>query len=96
MTNLKNRNYLNDNIDFWSSNKVYPQAIVVIDINSLKTLNDKYGHEYGDMAIMIIAKAIMKYSSEDAIPIRMGGDEFLIIENMLSDEEIKRNISFSV
>ena len=34
----------------------------------------------------------MKYSSEDAIPIRMGGDEFLIIENMLSDEEIKRNI----
>lgn len=66
--------------------------IIFVDMDRLKHINDKYGHEYGDMAIMIIAKAIMKYSSEDAIPIRMGGDEFLIIENMLSDEEIKRNI----
>ena len=41
MTNLKNRNYLNDNMDFWSSTKVYPQAIIVIDINKLKSLNDR-------------------------------------------------------
>ena len=38
MTNLKNRNYLNDYIEFWNSSKIYPQAIIVIDINKLKSV----------------------------------------------------------
>lgn len=67
--------------------------IMFVDMDKLKHINDKYGHEYGDMAIKMIAKAIMKYCSADAIPIRMGGDEFLIVENMLSDEEVNSMIT---
>ncbi len=78
MTNLKNRNYLNDNIDFWSSNKVYPQAIIVIDINSLKTLNDKYGHEAGDNQIKAVASVLIKTQRDNSEIMRTDGDEFII------------------
>ena len=78
MTNLKNRNYLNDNIDFWTSTKVYPQAIIVIDINRLKTLNDKSGHEAGDNQIKAVASVLIKTQRDNSEIMRTDGDEFLI------------------
>ncbi|MGM9877859.1 MAG: GGDEF domain-containing protein [Bacilli bacterium] len=78
MTNLKNRNYLNDNIDSWSSTKVYPQAIIVIDINNLKMLNDKYGHEAGDNQIKAVASVLIKTQRDNSEIMRTDGDEFII------------------
>lgn len=78
MTNLKNRNYLNDNIDFWSSTKVYPQAIIVIDINKLKVLNDKIGHEAGDSQIKAVASILIKTQRDNSEIMRTDGDEFII------------------
>ena len=78
MTNLKNRNYLNDNIDFWSSTKVYPQAIVVIDINKLKVLNDKLGHEVGDAQIKAVASVLIKTQRDNSEIMRTDGDEFIV------------------
>ena len=78
MTNLKNRNYLNDNIDFWSSTKVYPQAIIVIDINKLKVLNDKIGHEAGDNQIKAVASVLIKTQRDNSEIMRTDGDEFIV------------------
>lgn len=78
MTNLKNRNYLNDNIDFWSGTKVYPQAIVVIDINKLKLLNDRKGHEAGDNQIKAVANILIKTQRDNSEIMRTDGDEFMI------------------
>ena len=78
MTNLKNRNYLNDNIDFWSGTKVYPQAIVVIDINKLKLLNDRKGHETGDNQIKAVANVLIKTQRDNSEIMRTDGDEFMI------------------
>ncbi len=78
MTNLKNRNYLNDNIDFWSSTKVYPQAIVVIDINKLKVLNDKVGYEAGDNQIKAVASVLIKTQRDNSEIMRTDGDEFIV------------------
>ena len=78
MTNLKNRNYLNDNIDFWSSTKVYPQAIIAIDINGLKILNDKDGHEAGDNQIKAVASVLIKTQRDNSEIMRTDGDEFMI------------------
>ena len=58
-----------------------------VDMDRLKMINDQYGHEYGDIAIKIIANAILKCCTADAIPIRMGGDEFLIVHSAMSKEE---------
>jgi diguanylate cyclase (GGDEF)-like protein len=78
MTNLKNRNFLNDNIDFWSSTKVYPQAVIVIDINQLKSLNDKDGHEAGDNQIRAVASVLIKTQRDNSEIMRTDGDEFMI------------------
>lgn len=78
MTNLKNRNYLNDNIDFWSSTKVYPQTIIVVDINRLKDLNDRIGHEAGDSQIKAVASVLIKTQRDNSEIMRTDGDEFII------------------
>ena len=64
-----------------------------IDMDRLKYINDQYGHEYGDIAIKIVADTILNHCHENSIPIRMGGDEFLIIEQIRSDEEIRKKIA---
>ncbi len=53
--------------------------VCVWDLNGLKHINDTYGHDAGDIAIMAITKAIKKSSPKDAKIIRTGGDEFLVI-----------------
>ena len=78
MTNLKNRNFLNDNIEFWNSAKVFPQAIIVIDINKLKVLNDKDGHEAGDNQIKSVAGVLIKTQRDNSEIMRTDGDEFMI------------------
>ena len=51
LTSLKNRNYLNDHIEMWDDSEVYPQTIVVIDLNNIAYINDNYGHQEGDNVI---------------------------------------------
>ena len=78
MTNLKNRNYLNDNLSYWEENKVYPQAIVVVDLNSISVINDTKGHEEGDKQIQSAASILIKTQRENSEIIRTDGNEFLI------------------
>lgn len=56
----------------------FTYAVVVMDINGLKLVNDKNGHEYGDMLIMDAVK-IMKHTFEGCEVYRIGGDEFVVI-----------------
>ena len=78
MTNLKNRNYLNDNLSYWEDNKVYPQAVVVIDLNNISIINDTKGHEEGDKQIKSAASILIKTQRENSEIIRTDGNEFLI------------------
>ena len=78
MTNLKNRNFLNDNMEFWNSAKVYPQTIIVIDINKLKALNDRDGHEAGDSQIKAVASVLIKTQRDNSEIMRTDGDEFMV------------------
>ena len=53
-------------------------AVFVIDINGLKSINDNYGHEYGNELIIAAAKNIERvFGNEHAF--RIGGDEFAVI-----------------
>ena len=75
---LKNRNYLNDNLSYWEDNKVYPQAVVVIDLNNISIINDTKGHEEGDRQIKSAASILIKTQRENSEIIRTDGNEFLI------------------
>ncbi|MFT3950792.1 MAG: GGDEF domain-containing protein [Oscillospiraceae bacterium] len=52
--------------------------VLSIDIDDLKTINDKFGHLEGDNAIKTVAKALSSISIRDEICARFGGDEFIV------------------
>ena len=64
-------------------------AIEILDINSFKEYNDFYGHKAGDSCLQIIAAEIGCLAEEEGIVCaRYGGDEFVLIYEDKSDEEI--------
>ncbi len=62
--------------------------ILFIDLDRLKYINDNFGHDMGDLAIRAVSDAIASTLEEGAIPVRLGGDEFLVIREELPAEEI--------
>lgn len=69
-----------------------PVTVVCADIDSLKPINDLYGHEAGDNAIMQTAHALRICMPNDAVCVRTGGDEYCIILPETSGEEVARCI----
>ncbi len=78
LTSLKNRNYLNDSIEKWDASEVYPQSIVIVDLNNVAYINDNYGHNEGDNVIKEAANILIKNQLEQSELIRTSGNEFLI------------------
>lgn len=63
--------------------------IVNIDLNNLKRINDKYGHEKGDNLIKIFANILNECFSDIGTSIRMGGDEFIVVVYANKELELK-------
>ena len=78
LTSLKNRNYLNDNIEIWDESDVYPQTIIVVDLNNIAYVNDNYGHQEGDNVIKEASNILIRGQMENSDIIRTNGNEFLI------------------
>lgn len=82
MTGLYNRKYLDEFID-----KKMPQelasgttyAVMFLDIDYFKMVNDTYGHDAGDAILQKLSKTMKESVSENEFIIRYGGEEFLII-----------------
>ena len=74
------------------SNIVKKKAIISIDMNNLKELNDNHGHLAGDEALRSISNILKKYCGAHGKAYRIGGDEFEIIYSQATEEEIKKNI----
>lgn len=91
LTSLKNRNYLNDNIERWDSSDVYPQSIVVVDLNNIAYINDNYGYQEGDKVIREAANILINSQMENSDIIRTSGNEFLIY---LVGHEEKQIVSY--
>ena len=89
LTSLKNRNYLNLQIDSWNLNKVYPQTIVVVDLNNLKYINDNYGREKGDALIIKAASILLNTQLENTEIIRSDGTEFIIYLVGYTEDQIE-------
>ena len=78
LTSLKNRNYLNVKMPEWEECEVFPQSIVIVDLNNVKYVNDNYGHEEGDQLIIKAAGILVNTQLENSEVIRTDGNEFLI------------------
>ena len=82
LTGLRNRNSYFDEVtsieNNIKTNEECAFAIVVFDLNDLKVINDTYGHEVGDEALIMCGDAIKEIFGLD-YSYRIGGDELLII-----------------
>jgi len=70
-------------------------AVLYMDLDDFKHINDSLGHQYGDILLKSIAQGIQKIPGISSLCYRMGGDEFVVIvppEKFSATEEIVRNI----
>jgi diguanylate cyclase (GGDEF)-like protein len=65
-----------------------PGALLLIDIDNFKLVNDLYGHMAGDRLLVTLSEMIRSLLPEDAIAARLGGDEFVILLSNASRERI--------
>jgi diguanylate cyclase (GGDEF)-like protein len=56
-----------------------PFTVIYLDMNNLKFINDTFGHEAGDEALLTIAINLRKITRQSDLPARLGGDEFAIL-----------------
>lgn len=89
LTSLKNRNYLNKKAPEWENSKVFPQAVVIIDLNNVKYVNDNYGHEEGDKLIVTAASTLVNTQLENSEIIRTDGNEFLVYLVGYSERQVE-------
>lgn len=68
-------------------------AVISLDLNDLKRLNDEYGHLEGDKALAAVAYAIKKYTGPRASLYRTGGDEFMILCYRMNESSVQNMIN---
>ncbi len=78
LTSIKNRTYLIDNMAKWDLNKTYPKAIIIVDLNKLKEVNNNHGYDEGDMLIKKAANVLISTQLDNSDIIRSDGNEFTI------------------
>ena len=99
LTGVYNRNYLKYRVEEKRRKLIFPFTVIISDCNYLKKVNDQYGHEYGDILLKIVADTLKEEVPEDSPVIRMGGDEFMILGNGITEEkasELMANIRESL
>lgn len=69
-------------------------AVMFIDLNRFKRINDTLGHEVGDMLIKEIGKRLSYFLKEDSFVARLGGDEFVIVLHYSKIEMVSEVASF--
>ncbi|MDP4182034.1 MAG: GGDEF domain-containing protein [Bacillota bacterium] len=71
-------------------------AVIFIDLDGFKGVNDSYGHSIGDQVLSIISKRIISVKRHNDTICRIGGDEFVIIINNISETDIIKNLCFRI
>ena len=64
-------------------------SVLIIDIDKFKQINDMYGHDFGDKVLKESASIIRNITANSSVAFRIGGDEFAILHQYKSYEEIK-------
>jgi diguanylate cyclase (GGDEF)-like protein len=67
-----------------------PGALLLIDIDHFKPVNDLYGHTAGDRLLVALSEMIRAVLPNDALAARLGGDEFVILLDNASSERVSR------
>jgi len=82
LTSIYNRRFL---FQFFQSKIAWdkltkdPLSLLMMDVDNFKSVNDTYGHQVGDKALVWVAEILRQVAGEEGLPIRYAGDEFMIL-----------------
>jgi len=93
LTKLYNRRFFEVELERLDVPRNLPLALVMIDVNGLKLINDSFGHLIGDQMLIEVANSITEASRKSEINCRIGGDEFTIILPKTSKENALQLVS---
>ena len=80
LTGLYNRLAMQEHIDQWLAENPHRRiAAIAVDLDHFKQFNQDYGYNIGDVILSKVAKKISAYVQESGLPVRAGGEEFLIL-----------------
>lgn len=89
LTGLHNRRYFSEELARLDDPKHYPLGVMMIDLNGLKIINDAYGHDIGDEALVKSARVMEEVIADRGVLARVGGDEFTVALSKTSTEELQ-------
>ena len=92
LTGIYNRRTFEAFFDDYNIAENYPLALIMGDVNSLKVINDSFGHNYGDLFIKESAKILRRVFNNDIVA-RVGGDEFGILIRNADEQRIREKIA---
>jgi diguanylate cyclase (GGDEF)-like protein/PAS domain S-box-containing protein len=82
LTGCFNRRYLDETLEreLWRARREgYPLALLILDLDHFKQINDTYGHQAGDEALKEVARALQADTRHEDVLCRYGGEEFVIL-----------------
>lgn len=93
LTGLYNRRFYEQELQRLDTDRNYPLALVLADVNGLKLTNDAFGHAEGDRLLQKLAGIMKKECRSDDILARIGGDEFVVILPRTSSKEAEKFVA---
>ncbi|MEC5292468.1 diguanylate cyclase [Aurantimonas sp. C2-6-R+9] len=80
LTGLANRRAFDQRLEEWTTvQPLRPFALMMIDVDHFKTINDRFGHDCGDRALAAVGDVLRRLESEKDMVARYGGEEFAVL-----------------
>ncbi|MEI7616830.1 MAG: diguanylate cyclase, partial [Actinomycetota bacterium] len=79
LTGLYNRRFYDEELRRLDTDRNLPIALIMLDVNGLKLINDAFGHKAGDLLLKRISNIMKRVCRNDEIITKIGGDEFIIL-----------------
>ena len=95
LTGLYNMSVMNETVDMWLSNNVSTISALSINLDHFKQFNENYGFTIGNVILSKVAQKVKSYVMDSGLPMRAGGEEFLILipdANMTTAKEIAEKV----
>ena len=96
LTDLPNRTSLQADLelvlDHWREHAT-PFAVVMMDLDGFKPINDTHGHDAGDEVLKVVGARLLKLNRENDLAARLGGDEFVIVLHDCSSAEFAAQVA---
>lgn len=93
LTHIYNRRYLVEYLNKKMKIESQEFAVVLLDIDDFKSINDKYGHIYGDQTLQAFSDSMKKNMDNKGIVTRFGGEEFMLVFDDINHEVIEDTLN---